>query len=55
MRSLANWYLTRKTWQRMIIFPLSWPVGVVVLAMWLLYVIMVMPVAAVETILEDSR
>ncbi len=55
MKALANWYLSRTSWQRLVIGLVSWPVGVVIVALWLVFVVLVMPVAAVETVLEDSK
>ena len=55
MKQLARWYFNRKLWQRPIIGLLFWPVGILIIVVWLVYMILVMPIAAVETFLEDSR
>jgi hypothetical protein len=55
MKKLARWYFNRRSWQMVIVGLLAWPVGVLIIAAWIVWMILVMPVAAVETFLEDSR
>jgi len=55
MKTLAQWYFARRSWQVVIVGLLAWPLGVLIILAWVVWLILVMPVAAVETFLEDSR
>jgi len=55
MKRIAKWYFNRKSWQRVGVGFLSWPLGVIIQAFWLIYTLLLMPIVAAEVFLEGNE